>query len=179
MKFDRRLNFGAQIENVKAKVADRLNLMKILFYDPSWRLPEHTLIQLYKSLIRSIIEYSSFLVNNISKSYLKTLEAIQNNTLRIIFRITWEEAPTLELRERAKVCKIEDRLKDLNKKYLKKALLTSNPLITNLIDDYLTFRRNNDPNNTDTKTALCHIIPFNQLQSQPNTNNLQNQLPNI
>ena len=54
-KFDRRLNFSAQIKN--SKVTDRLNMKKILAYEPSWRLPEKKHIKLYKSLVRSIIEY--------------------------------------------------------------------------------------------------------------------------
>ena len=60
--------------------------MKIISLDPLRKVQESTLIQLYKSLIRSVIEYSSFLIDCISKSLIKILEAIQNNILRIIFK---------------------------------------------------------------------------------------------
>ena len=118
IKFDRGLNFSAQIECNKTKISDRTNIMKILSLNPLWRLQEGTLIQLYKSLIRSVIEYSSFIIDSISKSFLKKLEAIQNNTLRIIFKKKWDEMKTDELRERANVSTIEDRLRIINENYL-------------------------------------------------------------
>ena len=103
-----------------------MKLMKILSYDPTWRLPEKTLVKIYKSLIRSILDYSSFIINSISNSYRKTLEAIQNNTLRIIFKTTCETTSTSELRQRAKVCSIEDRFNILNEKYFESLSTNSN-----------------------------------------------------
>ena len=144
--------------------------MKILSYDPTWRLPEKTLVKIYKSLIRSILDYSSFIINSISNSYRKTLEAIQNNTLRIIFKTTWETTSTSELRQRVKVCSIEDRLNILNEKYFENALLTSNPLVQILIENYLTFRDNINRNSLAAKTILCHhdsIKEYFQHLSQP------------
>ena len=35
---DLRLNFGAQIKHISNKVTDRINLMKVLSFDRSWRL---------------------------------------------------------------------------------------------------------------------------------------------
>ena len=64
--------------------------MKIFSLDPPWKIKESTMIQLYKSLIRSVLEYSSFLIDSINKSYTKTLEATQNNILRIIKKIKME-----------------------------------------------------------------------------------------
>jgi hypothetical protein len=59
--------------------------MKILSHK-SWFLKEKTLIQIYNVLIRSIIDYSVILSPIISKTNLNTLQIIQNNALRIIFK---------------------------------------------------------------------------------------------
>ena len=139
--------------------------MKILAYEPSWRLPEKTLIQLYKSLVRSIIEYSSFFINTISSSYRKTLEAVQNNALRIIFRTTWEATSTSES-QKAQVQTIEERLKNLNEKYFVEALLSSNPLIETLFEDYLSFKERTTNNYSTTKTILCHLSHFEALSNR-------------
>ena len=56
--------------------------MKILSHK-SWFLNEKTLIQIYNVLIRSIIDYSSPII---SKTNSNTLQIIQNNALRIIFK---------------------------------------------------------------------------------------------
>jgi len=47
---------------------------------------EKTLIQIFNVLIRSIIDYSAILSPIISKTNLNTLQIIQNNALRIIFK---------------------------------------------------------------------------------------------
>ena len=114
--------------------------MKIVSLDPLWKIKESTMIQLYKSLIRSVLEYSSFLIDSISKSYIKMLEAIQNNILRIILKKKWDEMTTDELRDRAKLSTIESRLKTLSNKYYSQAIATENPLINILIEDFIEFR---------------------------------------
>ena len=45
--FDCSLNFVAHCEGVKKKIGNRINLLKILSYDKTWRLPEHTLTNKY------------------------------------------------------------------------------------------------------------------------------------
>ena len=40
IKFDRRLNFGAQINNIKSKILDRTNIMKIVSLDPLWKITD-------------------------------------------------------------------------------------------------------------------------------------------
>ena len=129
-----------------------MNIIKILSFDKFWRLSPEILLNIYKSLIRSILDYSSFIIDSISQSFIKKLEAIQNNVLRIIFQTKWDELSTNELRENANIIRIEDRLKTLNKRYLKKALLNNNPLIKELIDGFLMFRTNfnNQPNKQST-----------------------------
>ena len=119
------------------------------------------LLNIYKSLIRSILDYSSFIIDSISQSFIKKLEAIQNNVLRIIFQTKWDELSTNELRENANIIRIEDRLKTLNKRYLKKALLNNNPLIKELIDGFLMFRTNFYNQQNKQSTFLSCILHTN------------------
>ena len=83
-------------------------------------------------MIRSVIDYSSFLINFISKVFVEKLEAIQNNTLRAIFKVKWDEMKTDDLWTKAYNEKIEDLLKKLNNRYFLSAILNYNPLISSL-----------------------------------------------
>ena len=56
IKFDCYLNDSAQIEKIKEKTKPRLNILKILSYKKRLRIKEITLVQIYKSLIRSIFD---------------------------------------------------------------------------------------------------------------------------
>jgi hypothetical protein len=143
--FDRRLNFHEQIQNIRKKTSDRLSIIKTLSYDQLWKLDNSVLIKLYKTLVRSIIEYSSVIIGSVSQSFIKKLEAIQNNALRAIYQESWEDMREVgnrpeDLREKSKIQTIENRLKQLNERYIEKALLTRNPFVDEMIEDYLTFR---------------------------------------
>ena len=56
--FDRRLTFDKHFESIDLKLIDRLNILKILSYDKNWRLDTTTLIRIYKSLVRSVLDYA-------------------------------------------------------------------------------------------------------------------------
>jgi len=140
VKFDRRLNFGEQVALIKAKAGERISILKILSNDIFWRLDENILLKLYKSLIRSVLEYSSFIVKTISDSFLKKLEAVQYNSLRAIYRVSWEEMSKNDLLDKAKIESVASRMQNLNEKYFDKAMATGNPFIEGLIEEYLVFR---------------------------------------
>ena len=84
--FDRRMNFETQIQNIKNKASERISILKILSFDKFWCLNKNLLVKLNKSLIRSVLEYSSILIGSISPSFIKKLDAVQNNSLRAIFQ---------------------------------------------------------------------------------------------
>ena len=139
------MNFKNQINHIKAKVVERQNLLKILSYDQHWKLNSEILVKMYKCLVRSIIEYSSIFITSISKSFIKKLESIQNESLRIIFRKSFyhDKISAEELRTLAKVPTIECRLIELKERYLKNAIYNENPLITQLVTEYHDFRNRN------------------------------------
>ena len=71
------------------------------------------------------------------------IEAVQYNSLRAIFKVTWDEIEKKDLLERGKMVTVAKRMQFLNEKYFDKAILTRNPFIEDLIDDYLMFRNRN------------------------------------
>jgi hypothetical protein len=88
-----------------------------------------------------VLEYSSILIDTISPSFIKKLDAVQNNSLRAIFQKHWEEKiPIEQLREKAGIESVEERLKKLNERFFEKAMCAGNPFMEQLIDDYLEFR---------------------------------------
>ena len=104
---------------------------------------------------------------------MKQLETIQNNCLRIIFKVSRADRLTNEnLRKQAKIPKIEDRMKELLERYFEKAFVTKN-LIQNLFAEYKEFRlraqidtdivKNKQTNEIDQK-LLQDILEHNEYQ---------------
>ena len=142
--------------------------MKILSHK-SWLLNEKTLIQIYNVLIRSIIDYSAILSPIISATNLNTLQIIQNNALRIIFKkplITRTTINWLHVTW-ANLIRIEVRMINLRKRYIFKAIDNKNPLIVELIEDYLIFKGGRTLRK---KTILCDV--YDDLIIKRNLNNL-------
>ena len=83
LTLDRRLTFNVHIEDLKKRCSRRLNVIKCLT-GREWGSDRCTLLRLYISLIRPILEYNAFLFGDISCSMKAKLESIQNNALRVI-----------------------------------------------------------------------------------------------
>ena len=92
------------------------------------------------TVCRSVIEYAIMITPNLRRPLMKQLETIQNNCLRIIFKVSRADRLTNEsLRKQAKIPKIEDRMKELLERYFERAFVTKN-LIQNLFAEYKEFR---------------------------------------
>ena len=68
---------------------------------------------------------------------------------------------TNDLRAKASIEKIEDRLKKLKKRYLLSVILNDNPLILSLRESYIPLReseRMEGPLTQHKTTLLCHIL---------------------
>jgi ribonuclease HI len=81
--FDKRLTFTEHIKNVVDRCNKRFNLLKCLA-GTSWGTGKKSLLIVYRGLIRSILEYASFIYTNVSKSAFHKLELIQNKCMRLI-----------------------------------------------------------------------------------------------
>ena len=122
-----------------------INMLKCLAYK-KWALDHTQQLVVYKSLIRSCIEYAPplFLMsdNNISQ-----LKAVLYHELRIIFKSPIKTLPNYTKKE-----PINTRIKKLSKNYIKKAKNMKNELIMKLVDE------NVIENPTRTKLTLLEII---------------------
>ena len=114
LRFDQQLKFKEQVDYLIDKCSNRLNCLKVLS-SKDFKLTTKTLVQIYSTLIRSVLEYSSMINCRISKKNYKKLQAIQNSALRSIFKIPYmTNSNTIEII--SGVPQIKDRFKDLNEK---------------------------------------------------------------
>ena len=142
--FDRKLNFEANVQAIKKKLGDRFNLLKILSYDKTWKLTDGLLIKMYKSLIRSVIDYASITTGSVSLKIKNDLEVLQNNALRIIFKKgLLDKISNEELRTRAGLVTVKERHHKLMLDYYEKAIVTENPLIKKVFDNFKKFKTRN------------------------------------
>lgn len=79
---DRALTLIDHVKDIKQRCSRRLNIIKCLS-GQDWGADRCTLLRLYTSLIRPILDYNVFLFDHISSNNLNRLESIQNTALRI------------------------------------------------------------------------------------------------
>ncbi|RNA07436.1 RNA-directed DNA polymerase from mobile element jockey [Brachionus plicatilis] len=139
IKFDQSLCFNSQVEFIRSRCHDRVNLIKILSHR-SWKLNKKTLIGVnFNALIGSIMDYSFFILSRVSQTNIQKLQVIQNTCFKSIYQLPYD-TPSIQLSgllEDQKVDRVESRLRILLKKYIKKSLICINTLITSLIQDYI------------------------------------------
>ena len=80
--FNRKLSFIPHIRYIKAKCLKALNLLKVLS-NTSWGADRSTLLHLYRSLIRSKLDYGSIVYGSARKSYLQMLDTAHHQGQRL------------------------------------------------------------------------------------------------
>ena len=132
--FDSGLTGKNHMEKIKKTCTSRLNIIRLLTHK-SWGLKKETLVQIYRSLIRSVIEYTGLSYYAFGKTQRKELEVIQNSAMRTIFNKK-REFGTKNLLKLAGVDSIRSRMDQINNSYLEKCILQKNPIIVDLIENY-------------------------------------------
>jgi hypothetical protein len=84
INLDRRLNFMYHTEMIRKKAYRLLNILKCLSYK-NWSLGIDEKLIVYKSLIRSTIEYAAPLLI-INEKNIDRLQGVQYQALRIIYK---------------------------------------------------------------------------------------------
>jgi hypothetical protein len=82
LTFDSRLTWKAHINETRAKVFRRINLLKCLAR-MKWGAEQGMLIWLHEIMVLSVLEYGSAAYGSASNTYLKRLEPVHNKGLRI------------------------------------------------------------------------------------------------
>ena len=80
--FDNKLSFLPDLRYLKNKCTKPLNLLRVVAHT-AWGADQQTLLHLYRSLIRSKLDYGSIVYGSASGSYLHMLDSIQNHALRL------------------------------------------------------------------------------------------------
>ena len=122
--FDYQLNFSSQINHIEKKCLVANNIIKFLCRT-WWGSDPETLITIYKSMIRSLIDYGLFIYFPTLKSSTKKLEKIQISALRTALGYR-RSTPTNIILEESKCPSIQERASFLCKAYLSKVLSNKN-----------------------------------------------------
>ena len=80
--WDSKLTFKNHIAYLKKKCRKSLNLLKVLSFT-NWGADTDTLLKLYRSLIRSKLDYGSIVYGSANNKELKKLDVIHNQGLRL------------------------------------------------------------------------------------------------
>ena len=80
--FDKRLTLRAHIQYIVNRCNKRMNLLRAVSGN-DWGADKRTLLTLYRTLIRSVVDYGSIAYDSASKTNKKLLDQIQSKALRI------------------------------------------------------------------------------------------------
>ena len=81
--FDKKLSFIPHINHLKAKCHKALQLLRVVSHT-DWGADKSTLLKLYRSLVRSKLDYGCFIYGSARKSYLRCLDSIHHLGLRLV-----------------------------------------------------------------------------------------------
>ena len=80
--FDSKLSFKAHIAYLKKKCLKAMNLLRVVAHT-DWGADSTTLLRLYRSLVRSKLDYGCIVYGSARDSYLESLDRVQNAALRV------------------------------------------------------------------------------------------------
>ncbi len=80
--FDKKLSFIPHIKSLRVKCLKALNLLRVLAHT-DWGADRKVLLRLYRSLIRSKLDYGSIVYGSARKSYLQMLDPVHHQGLRL------------------------------------------------------------------------------------------------
>ena len=81
--FNKKLSFIPHIQYLKEKCSKMLKLLWVIAHK-NWGADQHTLLKLYRISICPKIDYSCFIYGVARKSYLKSLQTVYHEGLRVI-----------------------------------------------------------------------------------------------
>ena len=113
--FDKKLSFKPHIQSVRAKCLRALNILKVVSR-MDWGGDRTVLLKIYRSLIRSKLDYGSIVYGSARRSYLAELEPIANQSLKIALG-AFRTSPIESLRAEANEPSLSLRREKLSLQY--------------------------------------------------------------
>lgn len=80
--FDKKLNFKPHIEDLRQRCMKAMRVVKVLS-SSVWGADTNLLLHIYRTLVRSKLDYASFVYGSARKSYIKKLDPIHNLGIRL------------------------------------------------------------------------------------------------
>jgi ribonuclease HI len=124
--FDQKLSFAPHIKSLKNKCLRALNILRVLGHT-DWGADKEILLKLYRTLVRSKLDYGSIIYGSAPKYILKMLDPIHHQGLRIALG-AFRTSPVKSLYVEAKEPSLShQRLKLSMNYFLKLKSLPENP----------------------------------------------------
>lgn len=152
---DKNCNFNGHVNNIIEKCNKLTNIFKSLYFK-DWALDTKSQLNIYKALVRSNMEYAAPVLM-MSDHNLDRLNKMQNKALRMIYKQPLDTT-SKRLQELSSLQAMNQRIKNLAKNYLRKAINVKNPLIYELTENESTHEQN-------------HKCPLNILNAYSMNNN--------
>ena len=145
--FDRKLSFISHLHYLKEKCLKAINLLRVVAHT-SWGADQQTLLHLYRSLIRSKLDYGCIVYGSARPSYLKILEPIHNHALRLSLG-AFRTSPAVSLCVQATEPPLALRRRKLALQYcLKLSANTNNPVYNAVFNSKFKTQFDNKPSQT-------------------------------
>lgn len=135
---DRSLRWGKHVNELSQKIVKHINLFKVLS-GPGWGVHPKHLRRLYISLIRSRLDYASFIYSNSSKTHLLKLDRLQNQAMRVVGGFI-KSTPIHVMEAELHLQPLEVRRYYLAGKFCLKALSFSNGPVISVIKELFTVK---------------------------------------
>ena len=130
---DNKLSFIPHIEYLKAKCQKALNLLRVVA-NMEWGGDREVLLRLYRSLVRSKLDYGSIICGAARKSYLLKLDPIVNQGLRLSLG-AFRTSPSVSLHAEAQELPLHLRRQKLSIQYaLRVSTNSQNPTYSTIFD---------------------------------------------
>jgi ribonuclease HI len=127
--FDRKLNFIPHIKYLKDRCMKAMNLLKVVAHT-DWGADGATLLKLYRSHVRSKLDYGCIVYGSARNSYLQALDRVQNGALRLCLG-AFRTSPIPSLQVEANELPLNLRREKLTLQYITKLKSTpENPAYT-------------------------------------------------
>ena len=157
--FDHKLSFIPHIKHLKDKCIKALNLLRVLAHT-SWGADQETLLHLYRSLIRSKLDYGCIVYGSDRGCYLRMLDPIQNHAVHLCLG-AYRTSPTSSLCVEANESPLYFRRKKLSLQYcLKLSCNYNNPAYATVFNSkfHSVFERKSNPLNYLLLQSVFQVI---------------------